>query len=265
MKIFRYILTVLCVAVVLLVLWLIVRIFVYDTFTVRGMSMEPTLHDGDRVCVNKLLAGARIYTDFDFASPRLECFRVPGLRKVRVGDIVVINDPYSRCSDSITFTINHVYVKRCYGRPGDTVRIENGHFVHPVSGDFWGPPCFQDELSEFGDSLSRSMGVYVDAWNMNKRRKWTIIDLGPVYVPEKGGVVSLTPENYRSYRRQIHYETGKWLNIRDGNLYLGKDVVTEYKFLTDWYFLCGDNVLNSRDSRYVGFMPESFIIGIVNH
>ena len=30
-----------------------------------------------------------------------------------------------------------------------------------------------------------------------------------------------------------------------------------------WYFLGGDNVLNSRDSRYFGLVPEDYIVGIV--
>ena len=264
LKIFRYILTVAFLSVVLWGVCMLFRVFVFDTFIVRGTSMEPTLHDGERVCVNKLKLGARIYKEFDFASPYLECFRMPGFRKVQVGDVVVINDPYSRCNDSITFTINQVYIKRCYGCPGDTLRIKNGRFIHPDTKGPIGPACYQDELSKLGDSLSRSLGIYVDAWNINRREKWTILDLGPICVPRKGGVVSLTPENYRSYRKQIHYETGKWLKIRAGNVFLGENIITEYKFLTDWYFLCGDNVLNSRDSRYVGFMPESFIVGIVN-
>jgi signal peptidase I len=37
-----------------------------------------------------------------------------------------------------------------------------------------------------------------------------------------------------------------------------------YEFKTDWYFFAGDNVLNSRDSRYFGLVPEEYIIGIVS-
>lgn len=62
--------------------------------------MEPTLHDSERVYVNKLTLGARIYTGFNFDSPELKCFRMPGFRDARVGDVVVVNDPYYRCRDS---------------------------------------------------------------------------------------------------------------------------------------------------------------------
>ena len=43
----------------------------WDRFVIKGESMEPTLHTGEGVWVNKLLMGARIYTKFDFDnSPR---------------------------------------------------------------------------------------------------------------------------------------------------------------------------------------------------
>lgn len=240
------------------------RVLVCDSFIVRGSSMEPALHDGERVYVNKLKAGARIYTDLDFESPHLRSFRLPGFRDVRVGDIVVINDPYFRCKDSITFRINHVYIKRCYGAPGDTVRIIDGHYIHPDDGGFCGAQMYQDELASLADSVLTERGVYMKAWGVNRRERWTIKDLGPLYVPEKGGKVQLTPQNYRSYRKQIHFETGKWLYEKGGQVLLDGDIIREYEFLSDWYFLGGDNVLNSRDSRYVGLMPGSYIVGIVN-
>lgn len=265
MRFFKYATYILFIVFIIWGLGIIARIFIYDSFIVRGASMEPTLHDGERVLVNKLTLGARLYTDFDFDSSELKCFRMPGLREARVGDIVVVNDPYYRCRDSITFTINRVYIKRCYGSPGDTVRIVDGHYIHPQNGTSLGPMFFQNEISELGDSLLRGMGVYVNAWNVNKLQKWTILDFGPLYVPKKGDVIYLTHENYRSYRKQIHYETGLWLKEKDGKIVLDKKPISEYEFLSDWYFLGGDNVLNSRDSRYIGFMPADFIIGIVSN
>ena len=98
---------------------------------------------------------------------------------------------------------------------------------------------------------------------MNKLNKWTILDLGPLYVPQKGDVIHLTPENYRSYKKQIHFETRYWLEKKDGKIMLDKKPIFEYEFLSNWYFLGGDNVLNSKDSRYFGFVPGDYIIGKV--
>ena len=38
----------------------------------------------------------------------------------------------------------------------------------------------------------------------------------------------------------------------------------EYTFDNNYYFVIGDNVIDSFDSRYWGFLPEDFVIGIVN-
>lgn len=40
--------------------WLLVRIFCCDQFVVPSESMMPALLPGDRILVNKLLAGSRI-------------------------------------------------------------------------------------------------------------------------------------------------------------------------------------------------------------
>lgn len=44
------------------------RVFVADRFGISGVSMAPTLTTGQKVRVNKLLMGPRIYTRFDFSS-----------------------------------------------------------------------------------------------------------------------------------------------------------------------------------------------------
>ncbi|MED9900267.1 MAG: S26 family signal peptidase, partial [Bacteroidales bacterium] len=68
---------------------------------------------------------------------------------------------------------------------------------------------------------------------------------------------------YKTWRRPILFETGERLYVRDGQVFLGEKPISLYTFRSDWYFLGGDNVLNSKDSRYIGLFPESYIIGIV--
>lgn len=238
------------------------RALVCDSFIVKGVSMEPVLHDGDRVWVNKLSMGARIYADFDFSSPRLVSFRLPGLSKVRAGDLVVANYPYARSKDSISFRINCVYLKRCYGAPGDSVRIVDGYYVDSRGGGI-GDLTMQRELSETPDSILLGKGVVVKAFQMNKTLGWTIRNFGPLYVPRKGDTIDIGIGNYRTWRREILFETGKRLKEKDGKIFLGDRLITCYTFSGDWYFLGGDNVLDSRDSRYFGLFPESYVVGAV--
>lgn len=63
---------------------------------VDGFSMEPTLHDGEFVIVNKL---AYRFGDFEH------------------GDVIVFRPPLDPSQE---------YIKRVIGLPGDTVKVDNG-------------------------------------------------------------------------------------------------------------------------------------------
>lgn len=227
---------------ILLLLAVIVPVLICDSFVVEGNSMLPTLHDGERIYVNKLAMGARIYTSYDFDNPRLECFRLPGFRKIRVGDIAVFNYPYARDTASIQFLINYVYVKRCIGCPGDTVRIDNGYYRNSNNESVGVPESLQRLLSETPDSTLKEFPT--DLFK----------NFGPVYVPGKGDTVTIDTTNLLLFAPLIEYETG----IRPGIDRCGEN----YVFGHNYYFFAGDNIIRSQDSRHFGLVPEEYIIGI---
>lgn len=262
-KIIRLSLIIIASVIAIALLYLVGRALIGDSFIVRGESMEPVLHSGERVWVNKLKMGARIYTDYDFTKPTLSSFRLPGFSKAKAGDLVVANYPYARSKDTITFRINYVYLKRCYAVPGDTVRIKNGYYVDPQTGGHLGDLKYQRILSETPDSVLVETGVVMKAMQVNKNLGWTIRDFGPLPVPRKGDTIEINADNYRTWRRPILYETGKRLSESGGQVFLGQTPLNEYTFKHNWYFLGGDNVLDSRDSRYFGLVPEEYIVGIV--
>ncbi len=61
----------------------------------------------------------------------------------------------------------------------------------------------------------------------------------------------------------IEYESG--LNIREseGKVYCQDSLIEQYTFRKNWYFMGGDRMWNSQDSRYIGLIPEEFIVGKV--
>lgn len=79
-----------------LVLALLIRTFVVEPFWVNGVSMEPTLVNGERLLVNKFL--------FHFAP-------------LKTGDIIVFKPPLNTSED---------YIKRVIATPGETVSMKNG-------------------------------------------------------------------------------------------------------------------------------------------
>jgi signal peptidase I len=77
-------------------IYIVIYLFLFMPTQVRGASMEPTLHDGDRLIINKLAYK---------------------LRNPERGDIVIIVAPTNQEQD---------YVKRIIGLPGDTILIDQG-------------------------------------------------------------------------------------------------------------------------------------------
>lgn len=96
---------------------------------------------------------------------------------------------------------------------------------------------------------------------------YTIKDIPPVYVPRQGDILRM--DDWRKaeiYRRAIEWETGRalaWDGER-GRCLSGGRPLPYYRFRKDYYFVCGDMAYGSKDSRYWGFVPEEYIVGVVD-
>ena len=248
---------------ILLFLWILGRVFIADYFSVNTYSMYPAIKPNSTIVVNKLIFGARIYKKIDFESEELNSFRVKGLRKLRVNDIIVFNYPFDENITRIRFKINHVYVKRVAGIPGDTVSIASGFYKNSNYSEIIGDSDNQSIFSsKWKDSLSHQKNDVTFPYN-KEIYDWNGINFGPFYVPKKGDRIELNLDNYILYKMIIECETGENFNIDNNDLYLGKNAIIEYVFSKNYYFVAGDNVSNSLDSRHFGLIPEEFIIGVV--
>jgi len=240
------------------------RVFITDRFVVRGVSMTPTLTTGQGVYVRKWLMGPRIYTSFDFGEGKpLQCRRLPGIRRIRAGDIAVFNSPEGYgVYDRITFKLNYVYAKRCLGAAGDTIGIKDSHY-YSSGAESTGIPESQEQMlrstpdSVFQKSWSLAAGQFA-----GEADNWTIKDLGPIVVPYKGMTIAMDSVNTAHYARVIDYELGVRPIWSGGRALLEGVPLRSYVFRENYCFFVGDNAPNSRDSRYFGFVPEKFVIGI---
>lgn len=244
-------------------LWLTLRMLVGDYFTIPTGSMYPTLQPGDKVWVNKLLMGARIYTDlhFDMDGGELHAFRLCGLRDLERGDVVVFN--YPRHNNRVNFVINHVYCKRIVALPGDTISVENGYYVNNNSSLVPGLPEAQRRLGDMPDSLLGEWRRHL--YPYDDHLQWTVKNLGPVYVPRRGDIVRLTAREGAIYEPFLEWELGTEITVdweRNVTLSDGRPL-PRHTFRHDYCYAAGDYVKDSRDSRYWGFVPKDYIVGIV--
>lgn len=100
-----------------------------------------------------------------------------------------------------------------------------------------------------------------DVFPYDSAHKWTRNNFGPIWIPKKGATLTLTPENYPVYERAIRvYEHNKF-EMQNGKFILNGQQVTSYTFKMNYYWMMGDNRLESQDSRYWGFVPEDRIVG----
>ena len=256
--------TFMCIAVGGVLLHYLRRIFIADQFIIPTESMLPSLIPGDRVMVNKLIMGARIYRSFDFSGKagKLHSFRMYGLRGIEHNDLLVFNFPWH--NGKIAFRINYVYAKRCVGLPGDSVTISHGFLYNNRYEGVLGDYGQQLRLSQTPDEDLAENVIHAFPFD-HKRFGWTIKDMGPLYIPREGDVIGLDEKNVKLYRQLIEYESEEEVRYQKGKIRIGNTETECYQFKENYYFMCGDYALNSRDSRYCGFVPESYIVGVISH
>lgn len=241
----------------IVVLALFLRVFAVASFHVSTSSMEPTIMPGDYILVNQLVLGARYFKevkgsdDGESVVPK----RVPGFRKVRRNDILVFNLPHLETQD---MDVSVHYIKRCVAIPGDTFFIRNGYFRVKGFSDNLGNVDVQKRFSKLERT---SLGWGALAYPYDSLRGWTIWDLGPFYIPAKGDTINISAQNYSLYRDAIMYETRKDVWYKSDTIWLGAKPIDRYVFQHDYFFMAGDNVFDSGDSRYWGLLPDDHIIG----
>lgn len=237
------------------------RIFVVDQFVIPSDSMYPTLQVGDRVWVNKLVMGARIYDDLESASSSTLCsWRTRGIRKVKRNDILIFNFPIN--DDRMAFKINYVYAKRCVALPGDSISAVDGYYRNSNWTGVLGNKHAQDYLNSIPDDKLDEWIKYTIPYD--HRYSWNIRNFGPIYVPRKGDVMRLDAKALLFYAKILEFETDKKFSLSTDGKVLADGLPMEYHIFThNYYFTLGDNVMNSHDSRYWGFVPEEYIIGVV--
>lgn len=225
--------------------------FVLASFQVPTGSMEDTVKAGDRLIVNRFLYGGTTPYTIPLTSIRIPHIRVPGIRSVERGDVIVFDWPGER--DRVEKPRQLWYVKRCIALPGDTVRIEN-RIVY-VNGQQAGQPAHGKFLRPYPlPAGARNPDIFPRGARFNED------NYGPIAVPRKGTTISLNPENFDSLEVFIRREGHTATNL-GGRIFVDDRETDRYTVSRDYLFAMGDNRDNSLDSRYWGFVPVEDVIG----
>lgn len=242
--------------------WIVMQVFVVCSFKIPSDSMEPTLKPGDYVLVNKLLIGPRLFNLTDaLDGKRVTIYRVPGLHSIQRNDVLVFHFPHPHTWEKIEMHLLKYYVKRCIGLPGDSVWIRNGYYRINQRTDTLGNPAAQKQISRMSPDMFAE-NVY-RVFPFDSLLSWNIRQFGPLYLPKEGDEIRMNRTNYLLYKKVIEWEQQGELSFQDSVVYLNQEPISTYRFRKNYYFMGGDNGVNSQDSRYWGLLPEEYIVGKV--
>jgi signal peptidase I len=238
--------------VFVLVAFFFLNSFVLASFEVPTGSMENEIMAGDFLFVNKFLYGGTTPRNIPFTNTRLPWFRVPALRSVERGDVIVFEFPGQR--DETVSAEFMFYLKRAVALSGDTVFISDRVLYvngkpsplprHMKFNSYAVKPKGQTEYSIFPEGAPFNEDNY-----------------GPVVVPKKGDVIPLNAANYDQWRIFIGREGHTALRDMQGRVLVDGKPADTYTVERNYIFGMGDNRDNSLDSRFWGFIPEENIVG----
>ena len=159
-----------------LLIALVLRVVLFQPYTIPSASMEPALREGDYIIVSKYAYGwSRRSIPF---SPPLFSGRVFAQQPKR-GDVVVFAFPADPSKD---------FIKRLIGLPGDTIQIRQGlvyvngqatpevKLSPEVSDAAFGVPT---ELDRYQDSIGKHQVI-----TYSRSREQSVENTGPFTVPD---------------------------------------------------------------------------------
>lgn len=92
-------------------------------------------------------------------------------------------------------------------------------------------------------------------------KPWNVDWYGPLKLPKKGDVITLTADNLPTYQKIIQEYEGNVFEVKGNKFFINGQLTNQYTIKQDYYFMMGDNRDASLDARYFGFVPETHIVG----
>lgn len=107
------------------------------------------------------------------------------------------------------------------------------------------------------EHFDQTVFPYVEA------RHFNFSYMTPMVVPAKGKVLKLDINNLPIYRRCIEVYEGNSIEVSGNTISINGKESASYRFKRDYYFVINDNRASTDDSRYFGFLPSNYVVGVV--
>lgn len=232
--------------------FLVLNSFVIASFMVPTGSMENEVMTGDFLMVNKFIYGGCSPRNIPFTNVRLPWFRLPALKDVKRGDVIVFEFPGMR--EEVHPEAFTYYLKRCIALPGDTLKVVNR--VVYVNGQRSPIPRnmkFNSYQIIPPDQIDRRIFPPGALFNED--------NYGPIVIPYKGMKMPLTADNVSMWDTFIQRDGHLATIGSDGKILIDGKPDSVYTVTKDYLWGMGDNRDNSLDSRFWGFIPKDNLIG----
>lgn len=265
---------------------ILLQLFAFNSCYIPSTGMENSLFCGDRIIVNKWAYGLRLPGSSIFGYHRY------AEDTPRRNDIIVFNNPLNS-SLSLPVEDKAVFISRCMGLPGDTLKINAQYAmvsqreeVNPDHKQLYIYPKEQENtikglIKQLGIESNELMGHnqqgYVRSFSRYEvyllRQESPSISLTsiqpdsctqtfPLVVPRRRMNIQVDRHNIHYLRNAINQHEGKIAFIlHDSILYVNGRKASSYIFTKDYYWMVSNNSINITDSRRFGFVPKDHIIG----
>jgi signal peptidase I len=220
-------------------IFLVIRPYFFQTFTIPSGSMVPTMLVGDYIVLNKAI--------YRYSEPKR-------------GDIVVFRPPAYACNPEQLLpdgTVNADFVKRLVGMPGDLLEIRQGQIF--VNGQSLYEPYKQ--LTEPTNATQTQFRVLNDTEKaIYPKADWKLVKDGDRYIPlnftefdaNEYPPRSNGPMPYSTVPEFVQHDPTEWARLKS---------LPAQKIPAGHFLFMGDNRNGSSDGRAWGLIERGSIVG----
>ncbi len=240
-------------------------------YSITFSSMQPALQVGDGLAVTRT-KNIKLNDVVMFKYPEnpvvsfvSRCKGMPGTTLEIKNDLVYTNGKLTDKGENLKFrhtvkSIGRLFNKRMLAKYG----VTNSY---PLSPNMVAAFLTKGEAAELaknsGLEVKQTLGDSGYLFPKASNTGWTLSNYGPIRVPKKGEKVALSKANVALYGELIKQENQGNCFINDEEVNINNQVVKEYTFKQNYYFVLGDNRHNALDSRHWGFVKEEYIMSKV--